>query len=127
VLVADDFPPFLDRIAALLSSEFSVVGAVTTGADLVDAVLSLQPDVVLADIYMPVLNGLEAAELIRGRGCQVPIVYMTAHHEPELVEAARRTGALGYVTKRYLARDLGPALRAALEGRRFEPGPASTP
>jgi CheY-like chemotaxis protein len=119
VLVADDFQPFLDRIVELLSCEFSVVGAVTNGAELVDTAVSLQPDVLVVDIYMPVMSGLEAAVRIRAGGSQVPIVYVTAHHEGELLEAARDTGALGYVTKPRVARDLIPAIRAALEGRPF--------
>jgi len=119
VLVADDFQPFLERIVDLLSHEFCVVGAVTNGAELVDAVTSLQPDVLVTDIYMPVMNGLEAAVQLRGHGSQVAVVYITAHHERELLEAARSTGALGYVTKPSLARDLVPAIRAALEGRQF--------
>jgi CheY-like chemotaxis protein len=119
VLVADDFQPLLDRIVDLLSCEFCVVGAVTNGAELVDAATSLHPDVLVADIYMPIMNGLEAAVHIRRRGSQVPIVYMTAHHEREVFDAARETGALGYVTKPRLAHDLVPAIRAALEGRPF--------
>ena len=119
MLVADDFPPFLERIVKILSRDFTVVGAVTTGAELVDAARSLQPDVVLADIYMPVMNGLEAAVLIRRHGSQVPVVFMTAHHEQDLIEASRVAGALGYVTKLQLAHDLVPAIQAALEGRRF--------
>jgi CheY-like chemotaxis protein len=119
VLVADDFQPFLDRIVDLLSYEFCVVGAVTNGVELVDAATSLHPDVLVADIYMPIMNGLEAAVHIRRRGSQVPIVYMTAHHEREVLDAARETGALGYVTKPRLAHDLVPAIRAALEGRPF--------
>ena len=91
----------------------------TNGAELVDAVTSLQPDVLVTDIYMPVMNGLEAAVQLRGHGSQVAVVYITAHHERELLEAARSTGALGYVTKPSLARDLVPAIRAALEGRQF--------
>jgi two-component system, response regulator PdtaR len=127
VLVADDSPPFLERIVDLLSREFCVVGAVTNGAELVDAVTSLQPDVLVTDIYMPVMNGLEAAVQLRGDGSQVAIVYMTAHHERELLEAARLTGALGYVTKPSLARDLAPAIRAALAGRQFVSDSALTP
>lgn len=119
VLIADDFPPFLDRIADLLSREFSVVGSVTNGAELVDTATSLDPDVIVLDIYMPVLNGLEAAMRLREGGSQVAIVYMTAHHERELLDAAKKTGALGYVTKPHLAQDLVPAIRAALEGRHF--------
>ena len=126
MLVADDFPPFLERIVDLLSREFCVVGAVTNGAALVDAVTSLQPDVLVTDIYMPVMNGLEAAVKLRGHGSQVAIVYVTAHHERELLEAARLTGALGYVTKPSLARDLVPAIQAALEGRQFVSGSALT-
>lgn len=127
MLVADDSPPFLERIVDLLSREFCVVGAVTNGAELVDAVTSLQPDVLVTDIYMPVMNGLEAAVQLRGHGSQVAIVYMTAHHERELLEAARLTGALGYVTKPSLARDLAPAIRAALAGRQFVSDSALTP
>ena len=127
MLVADDFPPFLERIVDLLSREFCVVGAVTNGAELVDAVASLQPDVLVTDIYMPVMNGLEAAVQLRGHGSQVAIVYMTAHHDRELLEAARLTGALGYVTKPSLARDLAPAIRAVLAGRQFVSGSALTP
>ena len=127
MLVADDFPPFLERIVDLLSREFCVVGAVTNGAELVDAVTSLQPDVLVTDIYMPVMNGLEAAAQLRGHGSQVAVVYITAHHERELLEAARSTGALGYVTKPSLARDLVPAIRAALAGRQFVSDSALTP
>jgi DNA-binding NarL/FixJ family response regulator len=125
VLVADDFPPFLGRIVDILSREFTVVGTVTTGAELVEAAKSLQPDVVVADIYMPVMNGLEAAVLIR-RGSEVPVVFMTAHHEQELIEAGRVAGALGYVTKLQLAHDLVPAIRGALEGRRYVSASVST-
>jgi DNA-binding NarL/FixJ family response regulator len=119
VLIADDFQAFLDRIADLLSREFRVVGSVTNGAQLVDAAASLHPDVIVVDIYMPILNGLEAAVRIRDGGSQAPIVCMTAHHESELLDAAQKTGALGYVTKPNLAQDLVPAIRAALEGRYF--------
>ena len=119
VLIADDFQPFLDRIVDLLSRDFCVVGSVTNGAELVAAATSLRPDVIVVDIYMPVMNGLEAAGRLRVDGSQVPIVYMTAHHESELLDAVQNTGALGYVTKQHLAQDLVPAIRAALEGRHF--------
>ena len=119
MLIADDFQPFLDRIVDLLSREFLVVGSVTNGAQLVDAATSFHPDVIVVDIYMPVMNGLEAAVRIRDGGSQVPIIYMTAHHDTELLDAAQKTGAVGYVTKPHLAQDLVPAIRAALEGRRF--------
>ena len=68
---------------------------------------------------MPGISGLEAAALIRRRGSQVPIVFLSVHEEAEFVLAAQRTGALGYVSKVRVASDLIPAIRAALDGRRF--------
>ncbi len=116
VVVADDYPPFLERVSALLAREFTVVGTASDGAALVAAEAELHPDVIVADLSMPVMSGLEAAAQIRRRGSQVPIVCVTAHREPELVDAAFAAGALGYVTKTCLAQDLLPAVRAALTG-----------
>jgi DNA-binding NarL/FixJ family response regulator len=119
VLVADDNKPLLDRVVSLLSREFDVVGTVRDGAELVAAEASLHPDVLVIDISMPLMSGLEAATQIRRGGSKVPMVYLTAHGERELLEAAWDTGALGYVTKSCVAVDLVPAIRAALEGRRY--------
>jgi len=130
VLVADDHQPVLDRVVKTLAREFCVVAAVGDGEQLVAAEAALEPDVLVIDVCMPRMNGLEAAAVIRRRGSQVPVVYLTACEEAETIEAAWETGALGYVIKGALATDLLPAVRAALEGRRFVSslaGPASTP
>jgi DNA-binding NarL/FixJ family response regulator len=119
VLVADDHQALLQRIVALLASEFTVVGTVTDGQQLVDAEAALCPDVIVVDISMPGLNGLEASALIRCRGSRATIVYLTAHDEWDIIEAAWAAGGLGYVIKAAIARDLVPAVHAALEGRRF--------
>ncbi len=119
VLVADDHEAMLERIVALLACEFTIVGSVTDGQQLVDAEAALGPDVIVVDISMPGVNGLEATALIRSRGSRAAIVYLTAHDEWDIIEAAWAAGALGYVFKASLAHDLVPAVHAALEGRRF--------
>jgi DNA-binding NarL/FixJ family response regulator len=119
VLIADDHRPMLDRIAALLADEFFVVGAVGDGDELVEAAADLRPDVIVLDISMPRVNGLEAAARIAASGTRPPIVCLTAHEEPDFMLAAWDAGALAYVTKVRLAADLLPAIRAALGGRRF--------
>ena len=122
VLVADDHPPVLERVVRTLAREFSVVATVSDGEQLVEAEAALRPDVVVADVSMPRMNGLEAAVRIHRRESRVPVVCLTAHEEADIMEAAWEAGVLGYVTKASLAADLVPAVRAALEGRRFASG-----
>jgi DNA-binding NarL/FixJ family response regulator len=119
VVLADDHREMLVRVTALLASEFTVVAAVGDGETLIDAEANLDPDVLVIDITMPGISGLEAAAQVRENGSQVPIVFLSVHEEREFVLAARQTGALGYVSKVRLASDLIPAVRAALDGRRF--------
>ena len=119
VLVADDHQPLLDRVVKTLAHDFCVVATVTDGEQLVAAEAALHPDVVVVDVCMPGMSGLEAAACLRRRGSQVPVVCLTAYEDPEIIEAAWEAGALGYVTKASLAADLVPAVRAALAGRRF--------
>jgi DNA-binding NarL/FixJ family response regulator len=127
VLVADDHQSLLDRVVSILDGEFVVVGTVTDGTTLVEAEAQLTPDVLVIDISMPGMTGLEAAACIRRRGSHAAVVCLTAHQEPEIVEAAWRAGILGYVTKTSLAHDLLPAVRAAITGRRFVSQGASRP
>lgn len=119
VLVADDHQILLDRVVSMLAAEFSVIGAVTDGEQLVEAEATLHPDVLVVDVSMPKLSGLEATEQIRRRGSHAAVVCLTAHGEDEVLEAALEAGVLGYVNKTCLAHDLVPAIRAALQGRRF--------
>lgn len=119
VVIADDHQALLDRVVKTLAHEFSVVATVSDGRQLVDAEAELHPDVLVVDVCMPGMSGLEAAAHIRRSGSHVPVVCLTAHEEAEMIEAAWELGILGYVTKASLAADLVPAVRAALEGRRF--------
>lgn len=128
VLVADDHQQLLDRVVKTLANEFSVVATVTDGDQLVAEEARLHPDVLVIDMCMPRMSGLEAATRIRRAGSQVPVVYLTAYEESDMIEAAWEAGALGFVTKTSLAADLVPAVRAALQGRRFLSAlPGATP
>lgn len=119
ILLADDHRKLLELLRGLLEPIFDVVGCVEDGESLVEAAGKLQPDVIITDISMPTLNGIEAAGRLRESGSSARIVFLTAHADPDFVEAALRTGALGYVTKHRINLDLLVAIRQALAGRIF--------
>jgi DNA-binding NarL/FixJ family response regulator len=116
VFLADDNEEILQRVAQVLASEFDVVGTVLDGQALLDAVARLEPDVVVLDIAMPVLKGLEAAEGLHQSGSSTKIVFLTVNTNREVVRAALETGAMGYVVKAHLSKDLVLAIKAALAG-----------
>ena len=98
---------------------FDVVGAVEDGEALVEAAGNLQPDVIITDISMPKLNGIEAADRLRESGSSSKIVFLTVHADPDFVQAALKTGALAYVSKSRITTDLLIAIEEALKGRIF--------
>jgi DNA-binding NarL/FixJ family response regulator len=116
VLIADDHPIVLERVSAMLESEFEIVAAVSDGLAAVDAALVLQPDLAILDISMPILSGFEAAARIADGGRAPRILFLTVHEDPEFVEAARSVGAHGYVVKRTIAAELLTAVRRILNG-----------
>ena len=119
VLLADDHRGMLEHVLLLLQASFRVVGTAANGRDLVSAALRLQPDVIVLDVTMPTLTGIEAAHELRGAGLCSKIVFLTVHQELEFVEACLEEGALGYVTKCRVRTDLIPAINEALFGHRF--------
>ena len=119
VLLADDHLVVLDRVGALLSTSFDVVGVVSNGQELILAGLRLDPDVIVADITMPGLSGIEAAHQLREAGSGAKFVFLTMHIEHEFIDACMAQGALGYVVKSHVKTDLIPAIKAALSGRTF--------
>ena len=119
VLLADDHSVMLDRVGILLSSSFEVVGAATNGQEMISAGIRLHPDVIVADITMPGLTGIEAAQQLREAGSRARFVFLTIHIEHEFVDACVSQGALGYVVKSHMKTDLIPAIKAALTGRTF--------
>jgi len=119
VLLADDNPAMLEATLRILEPEFTIVGTVANGQDLLQVAAELQPDVLVLDISMPLLNGLEAARLLKREGSNARIVFLTIHEDREFVEESFFVGAMGYVVKPRLAIDLPIAVREALMGRTF--------
>ncbi|HZP23525.1 MAG TPA: response regulator transcription factor [Terriglobales bacterium] len=119
VLLADDHIAVIQRVSLLLQSVYDVVGAVSTGREMVSEGLRLRPDVIVADISMPDITGIEAAHQLRARGSLAKFVFLTIHSEDEFIDACMAEGALGYVVKTHMKSDLIPAINAALAGRSF--------
>lgn len=119
VLLADDHEGFLRRLRGELGPEFEIVGTAENGEDAVDAVRRLDPDVLVIDMAMPVMDGLQATECLRDASCRTKIVFLTVHEQSDYVSAAFAAGASGYVTKRHLGTDLAPAIREVLKGHTF--------
>lgn len=118
ILLADDHETIVARIRGILSEEFEIVGAVNNGRDAIGEVARLDPDVLVIDISMPFLNGLQVMSEL-GSECRAKVVFLTVHEDPDFVDAALAAGASGYVVKEDVTTDLVPAIRATLEGRRY--------
>jgi DNA-binding NarL/FixJ family response regulator len=119
ILLADDHKGMRGRVVRLLESEFEVVGAVEDGGALLEAASKIKPDICVIDISMPVLSGIEAAAQLRENGSTAKIIFLTVHDDPDFVQAALETGALGYVVKSRMASDLHSALKEVIAGRLF--------
>jgi DNA-binding NarL/FixJ family response regulator len=126
VLIADDHPRFADAEVTLLKTSFDVLGTAPDGAALVAEALRLDPDVIVADISLPRLNGVDAVHQIRQAGSRAKIVFLTMHAHEEFVVACLAEGALGYVHKSRMIAHLVPAIQAALAGRSYISLPGSS-
>jgi DNA-binding NarL/FixJ family response regulator len=118
VLLADDHDALLGRAMSLLRN-YQVVGTANNGKDLVSEALRLQPDVIVLDITMPIMTGIEAAHELREAGSTAKLVFLTVHDQPAFLHACFAEGALGYVTKSHLGTDLILAINEALSGHHF--------
>ena len=142
VLLADDHRLVAEGLKSLLSAEFELVGVVEDGRALVEAARRLRPDVIVADISMPHLNGIDALVQLKQDDEQVRVVFLTMHPEVAYARRALEAGALGYVLKHSAPSELIAAIRAAMAGRtwltpavagevlqsmRLEPGSAGDP
>lgn len=119
ILLADDNTAVLEDLRQELDGEFLIVGTAANGEDAIREVLRLDPDVLVLDITMPGLTGLEVASRLYGKHSRTKILFLTIHEEPEYISAGFSAGALGYVTKRRLSSDLPLAIREVCEGRTF--------
>lgn len=123
ILLADDHAIVLDGLRSLLAPEFEVVATAADGRQLVELARSLRPDVIVADISMPLLNGIDAARQLPG----VRFVFLTMHADPTYLLRAMQAGALGYVLKHAASAELTVAIRRALAGESYMSPALRTP
>ena len=119
VLFADDNEDMIAELKEELGDRFKILGAAENGEQAMEMALRLGPNVLVLDIAMPLLTGLEVAEKLRDKLPATRILFLTIHEEPEYISAAFCAGACGYVTKRRVASDLACAIREIHEGRMF--------
>jgi DNA-binding NarL/FixJ family response regulator len=116
ILLADDHTLFCSLLRDLLEPEYEVVGSVSDGQELLKSALSLRPDVVLVDIGMPSLNGLDAGRRLKQTIPQVKLIYLTMNNNVEYAREALQAGATAFVLKNALSSELLQAIRDALRG-----------
>jgi DNA-binding NarL/FixJ family response regulator len=119
LLLADDHTIFTDALAHLLRPEFGFVWIARDGRAMVDMAKEYRPDVIVADITMPYLNGIDAARAIRRKVSSARILFLTMHNDLQVVEEAFRAGARGFVLKDSGSEEFLKALRAVIRGETY--------
>ena len=119
ILIADDHKMFAQGLAGLLEDEFDLVGIVENGQALLDEVDKVQPDLIIVDISMPVLNGLDAVRRLMQKQSTAKVVFLTMHADTRLLREAFQSGGVGYVLKQSAGEELIFALREVMAGRKY--------
>jgi DNA-binding NarL/FixJ family response regulator len=119
ILLADDHTLFVEALQKVLEPEFELVGSVGDGRALLEAAPRLKPEVILLDLSMPLLNGIDAAHQLRRLVPEAKLVFLSMHGDPTYVTEAFRAGASSYVLKRASAMELVQAIRTALRGQLY--------
>ncbi len=119
VLLADDHTLLLEAFAKMLEHDYSVVGTVSDGRALLSAAAELMPDVIILDIAMPLLNGLDAARKLKKTMPKVKLIFLTMNEDPNVANEAFRAGASGYLLKTSALSELSKAIQEALGGRSY--------
>ncbi len=117
--MADDQSCMLDTVAELLRNSFDVIGFASEGHAALDVALDLEPDLVVLDISMPGLTGMEVARELRKHGSSAKVVFLTVYEDAQIVANCLAAGGLGYILKEFVDTDLIPAMNEALAGRVF--------
>ncbi len=125
IVLADDHREMVSIVRSTLGDEFEIVAAVEDGRRALDAVLALDPDVLITDISMPEMDGLQLAGQVKKSHCRTKVIFLTMHQDSYFVAAAISLGVSGYVTKTLMSSDLVFAIEDALKGNTFISG--STP
>lgn len=119
ILIADDHKMFAQGLAGLLEDEFDLVGSVENGQALIDEALRLNPDLIIVDISMPVLNGLDAVRRLNQHNLNAKVVFLTMHADTRLLREAFQCGGAGYVLKQSAGDELLFALRQVMAGLNY--------
>lgn len=119
ILLADDHTMFSQGLQSLLEGEFDLVGAVGNGQALIDAAQQVNPDVIIVDISMPVLNGFDAVRRLNEQGSKAKIIFLTMHADDRLLAEAFRCGGSGYVLKQSAGEELTLAIKQVLAGQKY--------
>ena len=119
VLLADDHTMVAQGLASFLQEDFDLVGIVGDGKELLDAAQRLRPDVIVADMAMPVMDGLEALHKLKAARLDAKVIFLTMHADAQLATEALRAGASGYVLKHAAGEELITAIQEVLQGRTY--------
>lgn len=126
ILIADDHVLVLEALCAILEREYQILGTAKNGREAVEKAVQLKPDLIVLDVSMPELNGIEAMRQIQRYGCSAKIIFVTQQLESAYIRAALDAGAMGYVAKQSASSELLLAVRLALAGRYYVT-PLATP
>jgi DNA-binding NarL/FixJ family response regulator len=113
LLCVDDSPDMLEILVDLLQPQFTIVGALSSGASVLEAATALNPDIVLMDVDLGDMSGFVVAKQLRSSGCPASVVFLSVHESIDFIRAAKDLGAAGYVCKSQITRDLVKTLHSA--------------
>ena len=119
LMLADDHTIVVEAFRKLLEPQYNIVGAVSDGRALLEIAPELNPDLIVVDIGMPLMNGLEAGLRLKKQMPRVKLIFLTMNNDPDLATEAMRSGASGYLLKSSAAEELTRAIQLALKGKRY--------
>lgn len=127
IMLADDTKAVLDRVSTTLQKRFNIVGTVSDGRSVVSECLRLQPDVVVLDISMGDICGIDIARELQAAGCNSKLIFLTVHDDIDFKTAAMEAGGSAYVVKSHMNKELIPAINAVLSDKVFVSGVVTVP